>query len=86
MTTPNAFTPRHSYRRAVPLLFKCGERAQSERCKSLVILADAREALRLADVALEQHRFKVLQASPRRSCAHARAEMERFGIQRGSCL
>jgi hypothetical protein len=51
------------YRRAIPLLFKCGERAQSERCKSLVILADAREALRLANVALAEKRFKVREAA-----------------------
>ena len=46
------------YRRAVPMLFKVGERAQSERCKTLVILADAREALRLAEIALKEQRFK----------------------------
>ena len=40
------------------MLFKVGERAQSERCKTLVILADAREALRLADIALNEQRFK----------------------------
>ena len=51
--------PPRRYRQAVPLLFKCGERTQSERCKSLVVLADAREALRLAEAALAEQRFKV---------------------------
>jgi hypothetical protein len=59
------------------LLFKCGERAQSERCKSLVILADAREALRLADVALTEQRFKVPTARLPLRLTRARARARR---------
>ena len=57
------------------MLFKVGERVQSERCKTLVVLADAREAVAEA---CPVHRGRAPQGHP--PCVNPRSTLVRFHV------